>query len=152
MARGRHPVPDCLVATDSAVVCIECKRFEPFGRRNDKGFSDTFRRSVWGDRMVGYQDLRDRLREDKSLYAFLDATQLVKHALALRARVQPGQEYDGLAPILLYVYAEPDVWPGSERQIDEGAKAGHREEIASFADHVAGDGGCVQRVLLPATA
>lgn len=136
---GHHPVPDCLVATDSAVVCMECKRFEPFGRKDYKGFSDTFRRSVWGDRMDGYQRLHDRLREDKALYTFLDATQLVKHALALRTAVQPGKEYHGLAPILLYIYAEPDVWPGSERQIDEDAKSRHREEIASFADHVEGD-------------
>ena len=154
-AGGRHPVPDCLVATSSALVGIECKRFEPFHGASDyTGFSDTFWRPVWGDRMVGYQHVRDLLRGNKDLYAFLDAVQLVKHALALRAAVQSGKEYHGLAPILLYVYAEPDVWPGTGCQVHDDVKAGHREEIASFANHVGGDevafSACSYRQLLDA--
>ena len=30
---GRHPVLDCLVITRSALIGIECKRFEPFRQR-----------------------------------------------------------------------------------------------------------------------
>ena len=103
------------------------------------GFSDTFWRPVWGDRMVGYQHVRDLLRGNKDLYAHLDAAQLVKHALALRAAVQSGKEYHGLAPILLYVYAEPDAWPDTGRHVPDDEKARHREETASFANHVGGD-------------
>ena len=151
---GRHPVPDCLVATGSALVGIECKRFEPFRGGDYTGFTDTFWRPVWGDRMVGYQHVRDLLRGNKDLYAFLDAAQLVKHALALRAAVQSRKEYHGLAPILLYVYAEPDVWPGTGRQVPDNAKVRHREEIASFANHVGGDevafSACSYRQLLNA--
>ena len=138
-AGGRHPVPDCLVATGSALVGIECKRFEPFRGSDHTGFSDTFWRPVWGDRMVGYQHVRDLLRGNKDLYAHLDAAQLVKHALALRAAVQSGKEYHGLAPILLYVYAEPDAWPDTGRHVPDDEKARHREETASFANHVGGD-------------
>ena len=136
---GRHPVPDCLVATGSALVGIECKRFEPFHASDYTGFTDTFWRSVWGDRMVGYQHVRDLLRGNKNLYTFLDVAQLVKHALALRAAVQSGKEYHGLAPVLLYVYAEPDVCSGTGRRVHDDSKARHREEIASFANHVGGD-------------
>ena len=135
---GSHPVPDCLVATGAALVGIECKRFEPFRDSDYTGFTRTFWERRWGDRMVGYQHVRDLLRGNKDLYASLDAAQLVKHALALRTAVQSGKEYHGLAPILLYVYAEPDVWPGTGRQVHDDAKARHREEIASFANHVGG--------------
>ena len=151
---GRHPVPDCLVATGSALVAIECKRFEPFRGSDHTGFSDTFWRPVWGDRMVGYQHVRDLLRGNKDLNAFLDAAQLVKHALALRATVQSQKEYHGLAPVLLYIYAEPDVWPGTGRRVHDDAKARHRKEIASFANHVKGDevafSACSYRQLLDA--
>ena len=104
--------------------------------------------------MVGYQHVRDLLRGNKDLYVFLGAVQLVKHALALRAAVQSRKEYHGLAPILLYVYAEPDAWPSTGRQIHDDAKVRHREEIASFANHVGGDevafSACSYRQLLNA--
>ena len=136
---GYHPVPDCLVATASALVGIECKQFEPFRGSDYAGFTDTFWRPVWGGRMDGYQRVRDLLRANKDVYAVLDAAQLVKHALALRAAVQPPKEHQGLAPILIYVYAEPDTWPDTGRKVDDESKARHREEIASFANHVRGD-------------
>ena len=104
--------------------------------------------------MAGYQHVRDLLRGNKDLYAHLNAAQLVKHALALRAAVQSRKEYHGLAPILLYVYAEPDAWPDTGRQVHDDAKARHREEIASFANHVGDDevafSACSYRQLLNA--
>ena len=136
---GRHPVPDCLVATGSALIGIESKRFEPFRDRGYADFTETFWRPVWGDGMAGYQHVRDLLRANKKLYKFLDATQLVKHALALHAVVQPGNDYHGLTPYLLYVYAEPDAWPDTGRKVDYDAKARHRAEVARFANQVAGD-------------
>ena len=109
---GRHPVPDCLITTGTALIGIECKRFEPFRARDSKGFSDAFWRPVWGDRMKGYQLVRDLLHADRRLYSHLDAVQLVKHALALREEVRRQKAHPGLQPILLYVYAEPEIWPG----------------------------------------
>ena len=148
---GRHPVPDGLVVTGSALIGIECKRFEPF-RQQQRPFSNAFWRPVWGDRLAGYQRVRNLLRENKDLYAHLGAVQLVKHALALRDSVQSRKEYPGLAPILLYVYAEPDAWPDTGHPVDDNAKARHREEIASFANQVGGDevvfGACSYRQLL----
>ncbi len=136
---GRHPVLDCLVATPSALIGIESKRFEPFRDRKSVAFSNAYWRPVWGDRMKGYERVRDRLHEDPNQYSFLDAAQLVKHAFSLRTQVHRPGAHQGLRPILFYVHAEPKVWPRTGRTIDDEAKAGHRDEIADFARRVAGD-------------
>ena len=135
---GRHPVLDVLVSTSSALIGIESKRFEPFRGKHRAGFSDAYQRPVWGDRMKGYEGVRDRLHIDKNLYAFLDAAQLVKHAFALRTQVHR-DEHKGLNPILFYVHAEPEHWPVDGKPVDEEAKARHRKEIERFARAVVGD-------------
>ena len=63
--------------------------------------------------MEGYQGVRDEmLNAIPDTYAHLDAAQLVKHALALRTRVSGAKkQFGGLAPVLFYLYAEPDTWP-----------------------------------------
>ena len=138
-ARWGHPVLDVLVTTSSALIGIESKRFEPFRDRPEASFSDTYWRDVWGGHMNGYQSVRDRLRDDAGLYARLKADQLVKHALGLRTRTSPGKQYAGLAPILIYLYAEPDFLPNVGKSIDVDAKAIHRREVEAFAEEVAGD-------------
>ena len=134
---GRHPVLDVLVTTPSALIGIESKRFEPF--RRYPVFSEAYWRPKWGDRMKGYEGIRDRLDGEEATDKSLDAAQLVKHALALRTQVSREGAHDGLTPILLYVYAEPEAWPTSGKPIDEGAKAGHRQQIEAFAEDVRGD-------------
>ena len=134
-SRGRHPVPDCLVATSSALIGIESKRFEPFRKKSSASFRRAYWLPVWGNHMKGYEGIRDKLHEDGRMYAFLDAAQLVKHAFALRTAVQKGK-HRGLTPILFYVYAEPDSWPKDGKPVDEGAKTRHREEVAHFAKEV----------------
>ena len=134
---GRHPVPDVLVATPSALIGIESKRFEPFRRR--AVFSEAYWRPKWGDRMKGYERIRDRVHDEKDKDESLDAAQLVKHALALRTQVHRVEESNGMSPILLYVYAEPEVWPYTKEPVDPQAIATHREEIEAFAEGVAGD-------------
>ena len=138
-AGGHHPSLDCLVVTRSALIGIECKRFEPFRNKEPASFSDAYWRRVWGRRMSGYECVRDSLRKNGRLYSFLDATQLVKHAFALHSQVYRPKPHYGLNPILLYVYAEPEFWPGTGRSVIDSAKAQHRDEIARFADIVAGD-------------
>ena len=136
---GRHPWLDALVVTPSALIGVESKRFEPF-RRKRMSFSEAFLRPVWGDRMKGYEGIRDnKLNESKRPHAGLDAAQLVKHALALRTQVGSGGESDGLKPVLFYLYAEPDAWPRTGKPIDDEAKSLHRQEICKFAESVEGD-------------
>ena len=134
---GRHPVLDCLVTTPSALIGIESKRFEPFRSKSPASFSEAYWREVWGDDMKGYEGVRDTLRANGRLYEFLDAAQLVKHAFALRTAVH--RRGGKLTPILFYLYAEPNAWPKDNRPIGDDEKATHRQEIARFAQDVAGD-------------
>ena len=136
---GRHPVLDCLVTTSSALIGIESKRFEPFRSRKASALSNAYWRPVWGKRMRGYESIRDRLHGAPGCYRHLDAAQLFKHAFALWTAVHKRPEFRALAPILFYVYAEPNFWPGRGEPVDEGAKTRHREEIERFAAAVADD-------------
>ena len=137
---GRHPVLDCLVATPSALIGIESKRFEPFRGKKSASFSDAYWRPVWGDDMKGYEGVRDKLLENGRLYDFLDAAQLVKYAFGLRTEVHNRRSgHDGLTPILFYLYAEPAVWPKDGRPVNGDDKAKHREETARFARDAEGD-------------
>ena len=136
---GRHPVLDVVVATSSALIGIEAKRFEPFRDKPEAHFADTFWRDAWGDGMNGYQRARDALHGNKRLYTHLKADQLVKHALALWTRTRAGKEYAGLSPVLLYLYTEPDFLPNSSKLIDDEAKAAHRDEIKHFSRTVKRD-------------
>ena len=136
---GRHPVLDCLVRTPSALIGIESKRFEPYRTRHTSPLSDAYWRRVWGGHMSGYESVRDSLPSVPDLFGHLDAAQLFKHAIALRAEVHRENRQGGLTPILFYVYAEPERWPANGRPVDERGKARHREEIDRFAAAVAGD-------------
>ena len=153
---GRHPVLDCLVETPSALIGIEAKRFEPFRARRLPSLSDAYWRLVWGNRMGGYERIRDQLRDNPDRFAHLDAAQLFKHAFALRSEVHRRERHCTLRPILFYLYAEPDVWPASGKAVAERAKARHRNEIETFGATVAGDEvrfvSCAWRRLLDAWA
>lgn len=131
-----HPVLDCLVTTPSALIGVESKRFEPY---RTKPLSDAYWRPVWGERMKGYESVRDRLRGEPDLYSRLDAAQLFRHAFALRTEVHRRNGHGGLTPILFYVHAQPEFRPTNGKPVDERAKARHREEIKHFAAAVAGD-------------
>ncbi len=136
---GYHPNLDVLITTPSALIGIESKRFEPFRDRKESSFSKTYWRKVWGNQMKGFEGIRDRLRNDEKLYTFLDAAQLVKHAFALRTRVNQKAECQGLTPILYYLYAEPEIWPRNGTPVDQEKKSRHRKEIETFDKEVTGD-------------
>ena len=136
---GQHPVLDCLVTTPSAFIGIESKRFEPFRDKRKSALSNAYWRPVWGERMRGYESIRDGLHGEPGRYGHRDTAQLVKHAFALRTAVHKRPEYRALAPILHYVYAEPHSWPNSGAPVDEGEKGRHRQEIERFAAAVADD-------------
>ncbi len=89
--------------------------------------------------MKGYEGVRDQLIRNDRPSVGLDRAQLVKHALGLRTQVRSGGEFEGLKPVLFYLYAEPDIWPRDGKPIAEEAKASHREEISRFAQDVVGD-------------
>ena len=109
---------DCLVATPSALIGIESKRYEPSRGAKTTHFSDTYWRPVWGTRMKGYERVRELLGKNPHYFAFLDAAQLVKHAFGLRSEVYGPGTHHGLTPFIYYVYAEPKNWPGTGRRVD----------------------------------
>ncbi|MEX2643144.1 MAG: hypothetical protein WD270_06800 [Acetobacterales bacterium] len=135
---GRHPWLDALVETESALIGIESKRFEPFRAAKPPSLSEAYRRPVWGAAMTAFEGTCERLRSRQLQFAQLDAAQLVKHAFGLRSEVHRDGRRKGKTPVLLYLYAEPRKWPDG-RVIAPEAHARHREEIARFADAVAGD-------------
>ena len=137
---GRHPVLDVLVETPSAVIGIESKRFEPFRRpRRRPAFSDTYMRPEWGDRMKGYQYIRDDIRQEDGRAVGLDCAQLVKHALALRTKVHRAETARRPKPILFYVYAEPGCWPMTKEPVRPESNSVHRRQVRDFAERVEGD-------------
>ena len=132
-AGGRHPWLDAVVQTPRRLIGIESKRFEPFRDAKLVSLSDAYDRPVWGDNMKGYERMRDRLRSGDVKYVHLDAAQLVKHAFGL---VTEGGRRNR-APALFYLFAEPAARGSLGIAPDKIAR--HREEIASFAEAVAGD-------------
>lgn len=135
---GRHPWLDVAVETATSVIGIESKRYEPYRSDEEGVMSKAYWRPVWGDRMVGYMRLRDRLRDTTPPFFRLDAAQLMKHAFGLRTAVQRGKPFAGKRPVLYYLYAEPTN-RADGTAIPASYFERHREEITKFATEVAGD-------------
>ena len=131
---GRHPCRDVLLDIPDAIVGIESKRYEPFRAKGAMKLSDAYWRPVWGERMRGFERVRDDLRDGSLRFDHLDAAQLVKHAFGLRtaaARL-------GKRATLLYLHCEPTAWPDGH-VVPAGAHERHSREIAAFAAAVADD-------------
>ena len=115
------------------MIGIEAKRYEPFrDLRKAVDLSDAYDRKVWGDKMGPFETMRDGLRGGRLRFRHLDASQLVKHAFGLRTQAARA----GLAPVLVYLYAEPKS--AEDIAVTAEAKASHRAEIREFAAAIAG--------------
>ncbi len=130
---GHHPWLDAFVETETHIVGIESKRFEPFRTKPKVEFSGAYWRNVWGDSMGAFKTMRDRLVEGDLIFERLDAAQLVKHAFGLRTEGQRRGKW----PHLVYLYAEPTSWPDG-RQVDDSASELHVHEAQRFAAEVKG--------------
>ncbi|MEO5350388.1 MAG: hypothetical protein H7836_12170 [Magnetococcus sp. YQC-3] len=129
---GRHPYLDVVIKTETSFVGVESKRYEPFRSHPKPQFADAYWRPVWGNKMRMYEKIRDSLKSGSLQFNHLDAAQLVKHAFALRSSAHWKD------PVLYYLFTESLVWPDG-RHIPPEALHAHRDEIASFANMVAGD-------------
>jgi hypothetical protein len=136
---GRHPCLDVLISTTLALIGVESKRYEPFRCKSMGDMSDAYCRDVWGSEMAGYGRCRDELRARTTTFAQLDAAQLVKHAFGLRTAVHRVPGWTSKRPVLYYLFAEPERWPGDKGAVSPEYLAQHRAEVAAFADMVAGD-------------
>lgn len=128
---GRHPWLDAAVWTETHLVGVESKRYEPFRGAKPAELSEAYNRDVWGEGMTRWQAMRDLLSAEPRRYSHLDAAQLVKHALGIATQASR----EGLEPALLYLYAEPD----GGMEISDGAFLQHRREIEDLQVRVAGD-------------
>lgn len=129
---GTHPWLDAVVFTDTHLIGVESKRFEPFRDVKEATFSAAYERHTWGEQMARYCAVRRALSAGSLVYTHLDAAQLIKHAYGLVTTAR-----DDLKPALFYVYAEPTA--RGARPIPASDHARHRQEIADFAARVAGD-------------
>lgn len=130
---GRHPWLDVVLETQTHLVGIESKRYEPFRASQPGAFSRAYWHEVWGKRMGPFEWLRDGLAKRPSLFQHLDAVQLVKHAFAIRTQAHAL----GKQPLLVYLYAEPRSWPNG-KAIPEQDRNRHAEEARCFARLVQG--------------
>ncbi len=130
---GRHPWLDAGILTESHLIGVESKRFEPFRDRKAADLSPAYdREEAWGSGMAPWQAMRDSLRAQPMKFRHLDAAQLVKHALGLKAEARRHSK----AAQLVYLYAEPRERNGTA--ISPEAHGRHRDEIAGFAAAVQG--------------
>lgn len=129
---GRHPWLDAIVETDTHLVGVESKRYEPFRDRKSVSLSPAYDRPKWGEEMGPFERMRDELRSGAMEFEYLDAAQLVKHAFGLvtdagrRAR----------KPVLFYLFAEPEQL--ADKPIPPTTFRKHREEVRQFAEAVSG--------------
>lgn len=135
-AGGHHPCLDVVVRGNGLLLGIESKRHEPFRDRHAADFSEAYWRPVWGERMRGFESVRDGLRDGTLTYRHLGATQLVKHAFGLRSEMQRRPDIEHA--VLFYLFAEAPTRADGTRHSDED-RARHRGEIADFASRVASD-------------
>jgi hypothetical protein len=123
---GRAPNLDVLLTGPTRVVGIESKLTE-FLARHRAAFSPAYADQIRDDRREqGYFREMLRLVDTPDSYVWLDAAQLIKHAFGL-ARCFRDRHVT-----LLYLYWEP-ANPNTSPEF-----SAHRQDIASFAERVAG--------------
>lgn len=135
-AGGRHPCLDVLITLEDGVIGVESKRYEPYRAKSEIELSDAYWRPVWGDKMRGYEQIRDLIRDRKSTFEHLDVAQLVKHAFGLRTLVNTETAAPSKHAVLYYLFAEPRCWPDG-RPLSPVDVQKHRDEIVQFSALVA---------------
>jgi hypothetical protein len=128
---GRHPWLDAVVETDTQLIGVESKRFEPYRDKKSVSFSEAYSRDKWGPKMARWEALRDALAGRKEAFELLDAAQLVKHAFGLVTQSRRKAK----KPVLVYLFAEPER--RGDVAISAATFARHRAEIARFGAAVA---------------
>lgn len=129
---GRHPWLDAAIETETILIGVESKRYEPFRDRKTVSLSSAYDRPVWGRDMTPFERMRDALRVDPERFRFLDAAQLTKHAFGLVTDARRKRK----RPHLHYLFAEPIERAG--KPIGDELRALHRQEIAEFGAAVSG--------------
>jgi hypothetical protein len=134
---GKHPWLDAIIKTDSHLIGVESKRFEPYRDEKRVSFSQAYCRKVWGRKMAPFERMRDSLSSGEEPFQYLDAAQLVKHAFGLVTDAKRGDgKCKAKSPVLVYLFAEPKSLNG--KPLAAKVFSDHRAEIARFSDSVRG--------------
>jgi hypothetical protein len=123
---GTSPHLDVVaIQSNDAPVAIESKCLE-FLNAHRITFSSQYDALKGPGSKTRYHELIPRLRARPSMFRYLDAAQLIKHALGL------ANVFQGRPVVLLYLYWEPLNW----QEFREFAQ--HRIEIDEFGRYVSG--------------
>jgi hypothetical protein len=148
-SHGEHPRLDVMMESAHHLIGIEAKRYEPFDQLKPATFSNAYWLPVWGHRMQPFERLRDRLHAADWVPLHLNAAQLVKHGFGLRTEAARRNK----RPILIYLLAEPNIWPDGT-PIDDQSRSKHAAEAMAFVEQVKGSEvemwSCTYRQLLEA--
>jgi len=130
---GTSPWLDAIVETNQYLIGVESKRFEPFTKSTPAPMSDAYWRDVWGDKMEGYQNERDKFRDSPKHYKHLTSRQLVAHSLGIKTQAKKKSK----KPVLVYIhYNKPLEIPV---KVTAEAISAHQSEIEEFANSVLGN-------------
>lgn len=132
---GRHPWVDVAIESESLLIGVEARRYEPFRPGKVVTFPEGAERPVWGARMGRYTGLARDVASGAQVFECLDAVPLIKAACGIRTQAFKRARQ----PVLAYLYAEPEVWAGSGKPVDPARIAQHQAEIDRFGDIVLGD-------------
>ncbi len=130
---GRHPWLDAAITTETTLVGVESKRYEPFRPKKASTFSEAYGSRDWGAGMSRFNAMRHALEAGDHNYRCLDAVQLVKHAYGLKTQGMKRAR----GAVLVYLHALPAAW-ASGKPLDPALGTQHETEIAHFAAAVAG--------------
>ena len=132
---GRQPWAEALIETDTTLIAVLSRRYEPYRPAKAGDFSDIRERSAWEAKMAGFTALRRAVAKGSLAYGHLDAVGLVKAGYGLSNLA----EKRGRGAVLVYLFAEPDHWANG-KPVGMEKMAEHRREVLDFAEWVRGDG------------
>jgi hypothetical protein len=136
--RGRKPNIDVLIETESGLIGIESKRFEPFDSHGPAPWSETYWSVDWGNELARHAAMRDASRAGTAAFVHLEEAQLVKHAFGLATATAPNQKATGKSPCLVHLRAEPRS-DRRGRPLDAAMHERLSAEVERYRNAVAGD-------------
>ncbi len=123
---GRAPNLDCLLLGPHAVMGVESKLTETLARHRTPEWSNAYGRADCRALVSGgWLEVLDLARRQLFVPQYLNAAQLLKHALGLAKQYGPQAH-------LAYVYWEPT------NASDFDVVRSHRKEVLDFAERIAG--------------
>lgn len=130
---GKQPWVEAAVASDTTLVGIVSRRYEPFRPQKTPDLALAHERD-WGGGLERHAALRADMMSGKTTFRTLNAAQLLKQAYGLAN--QGVKQAKGT--VLVYLYAEPAHW-ASGKPVDPALIARHRAEVEEFANRLRGD-------------